>query len=71
MVSSLLVVAGKKIPVAVVIVAEPQKESGCGEEEKGYVNDIPPSALYSGRSIIGLVVHGVHGSRIILLSDLI
>ena len=68
MVSSLLVVAGKKIPVTVVIVAEPQKESDCGEEEKGYVNDIPPSALYSGRSIIGLVVHG---SRILLLSDLI
>ena len=69
--SSLLVVAGKEIPVAVAIVAEPQKESSCGEEEKGYINDTPPSALYSGRSIVGMVVHGVHGSRIILLSDLI
>ncbi len=72
MVSSVLVVAAKEIPVAVaIIVAEPQKESSCGEEEKGYINDTPPSDLYSGRSIVGLVVHGVHGSQIILLSDLI
>eukprot|EP00986_Skeletonema_menzelii_P008993 scaffold3953_cov146-Skeletonema_menzelii.AAC.4 len=31
--SSLLVGAGKEIPVAVVIAAKPQKKSGCAENE--------------------------------------
>jgi len=31
--SSLLVGAGKEIPVAVVIAAKPQKKSGCAEKE--------------------------------------
>ncbi len=60
-----VVIAEKKVPVAIVVAAEPQIESGCTEEKNVYIYQMPPSALYSSRSIIGLVVHG---SQIKILS---